>query len=531
MKMGKRATYYLQHLANDVPAGMVVFLVALPLCLGVALASGAPLISGIVAGIVGGLLVSWLSGSQLSVSGPAAGLTVIVMQGIDKAGSYEAFLMAVVLAGCLQLALGLLKAGTISAYIPSAVIQGMLTAIGIILVLKQLPHSVGYGVDLMVDETYSPQTPSSTMLEIGDAMHFISPGPTLVTLVALGILKVAQGKMLQQLSLIGRIPGPLYVVVWGVLFAFLAVGTPFEISGQHLVSLPAHGSLGELLGHLVKPDYSAVMNLGVWQLAAVIAIVASLETLLSLEAVDKLDPMKRIAPPNQELMAQGVGNLVSGLLGGLPMTSVIVRSSANVNAGGKTKVASFMHGLLLLISVLFMVEWINYIPLSALSAILIATGLKLASPAVVRSMYRRGRDQFLQFLVTVLAILLTDLLVGVGIGLGLGLLIVIRSNFKSAIALTQDGNHYLIKLRKDVSFLNKAVLRKCFERIEPGSSVIIDGSRAEFIDRDILDNIFDFVSAAKDQDIDVYIRHVNRVTCTGEDLESNAAFGSTEVKH
>ena len=531
MKMGKSVTYYLQHLANDVPAGMVVFLVALPLCLGVALASGAPMVSGIVAGIVGGLVVSWVSGSQLSVSGPAAGLTVIVLQGIDKAGSYEAFLVAVVLAGCLQLALGFFRAGTISAYIPSAVIQGMLTAIGIILVLKQLPHSVGYGVEVMVDETYSPQTPSSTMLEIGDALHFISPGATLVTLVALGILKISQTRAIRALPFIGRIPGPLLVVAWGVLFALGSANTPFEISGQHLVSLPSHGSLGELIGHLVTPDFSAVMNVGIWKLAVVIAIVASLETLLSLEAVDKLDPMKRIAPPNQELMAQGVGNLISGLLGGLPMTSVIVRSSANVNAGGKTRVASFVHGLLLLLSILFMVEWINYIPLSALAAILIATGLKLASPSVIMSMYRRGSDQFLQFLVTVLAILLTDLLAGVGIGLGLGLLIVIRSNFKAAISLTQDGPNYLIKLRKDVSFLNKAVLRKCFEKIEPGSSVIIDGSRAEFIDRDILDNIFDFVKAAREEDITVFIRNVNKVTGTGDDFESNQACMSPGSTH
>ncbi|MFM8445134.1 MAG: SulP family inorganic anion transporter [Methylococcus sp.] len=527
----KQLAYYLQNLGHDIPAGIVVFLVALPLCLGVALASGAPLFSGLVAGIVGGVVVSWLSGSQLSVSGPAAGLTVIVLHGIEQVGGFQPFLVAVVLAGVLQLILGFLKAGVIGAYFPSAVIRGMLTAIGLILIMKQLPHAVGYGVDVVVDETYYPEQPSSAFFEIGDALKAISLGSTLVTAVALIIMIAWESSFIKRNRLLSLAPGPLVAVLWGVIFGVSTQGTPLELSGQHLVSLPAHHTLGDLIGHLVFPDFSAIINPQVLTLSVTIAIIASLETLLSLEAVDKLDPFRRVAPTNQELKAQGIGNILSGLLGGLPMTSVIVRSSANVNAGGRTKVSSFVHGLLLLLSVVFLVDWINTIPLAALASILLITGYKLAKPAIFIDMFRRGKDQFLPFVITVSAILATDLLKGIAIGIVLGLIFVMRANFRAAISLTQDGNNYLIRLRKDVSFLNKALLREVLDKVEPNGHVIIDGTRAEFIDKDILGAIINYLKAAQDSNITVHLRNIAGVSGHGHEVAQSGALGPAEAGH
>jgi MFS superfamily sulfate permease-like transporter len=527
----KQLAYYLQNLGHDIPAGIVVFLVALPLCLGVALASGAPLFSGLVAGIVGGMVVSWLSGSQLSVSGPAAGLTVIVLHGIEQVGGFQPFLLAVVLAGMFQLALGFLRAGIISAYFPSAVIRGMLTAIGLILIMKQLPHAVGYGVDLIVDETYAPETPSGAFFEIGDALKAISFGATIVTSVALSIMLVWELPAIKSQRILGQIPGPLIAVLWGVLFNMVSDGTALELAGQHLVSLPQHGSIGHLIGNLVAPDFTQLGNWRIYSLAGTIAIIASLETLLSLEAVDKLDPFRRVAPTNQELKAQGIGNIVSGLLGGLPITSVIVRSSANVNAGGRTKVASFVHGLLLLLSIVFLVEWLNFIPLSALAAILLITGYKLAKPAIFIDMYQRGRDQFLPFVITVIAILATDLLKGIAIGIVLGLVFVMRANFHAAITLTQDGNRYLLRFRKDVSFLNKPLLRELLDRIEPDSHVIIDGTRADFIDQDILGSVRDYLIAAEDSRINVRLRNVVGVSGAGQEALESGGLGMAAMRH
>lgn len=529
--MQKQLAYYLSNLEHDIPAGIVVFLVALPLCLGVALASGAPLFSGMIAGIVGGVVVSWLSGSQLSVSGPAAGLTVIVLQGIEQVGSFQAFLVAVVLAGLLQLVLGYLRAGIIGAFFPSAVIRGMLTAIGLILIMKQLPHAVGYGVDVLVDETYSPDTPSATLFEIGDALKAISPGATTVCGVAILIMLVWELPLLKNNKLLGKLPGPLVAVLWGVLFNLFSEGTTLAIAGQHLVSLPAHSSLGDLVANLVRPDFSRLVNPQIYLLAVTIAIIASLESLLSLEATDKLDPYRRVAPTNQELKAQGIGNIICGLLGGIPITSVIVRSSANVNAGGRTKVASFVHGLLLMVSVLFLVEWINYIPLSALAAILLLTGYKLAKPGIFIAMYRQGRDQFLPFAITVAAILVTDLLIGIAIGLVVGLVFVIRANFHASISLTQHGKNYLLRFHKDVSFLNKALLRQLLDSIEPGGHVIIDGSRAGFIDTDILGAITNYLKAAQDSDITVHIRNVAGVSGMGHEVVMAGMLGPGDASH
>lgn len=500
------------NLGRDIPAGVVVFLVALPLCLGVALASGAPLISGIIAGIVGGVLVSLLSGSQLSVSGPAAGLTAITMSAIQTLGGFEHFLMAVILAGIFQVVLGYLKAGSIASYFPGAVIEGMLAAIGLILILKQFPHALGYGIDTLTDETYSPESPGSVMREIVESMRGISPGATIITCVAIFIMKIWEHPLVRRLVLVRVLPGPLVAVMWGVGFQFLAQDSDFQISGQHLVSLPARQSIGDLTQQMIFPDFKSVSSPDVWRVALTIGIIASIESLLSLEAVDKLDPLRRVAPPDRELKAQGVGNIVSGLVGGLPITSVIVRSSANVNAGGRTRLSSFCHGLLLLASALFLVEWINRIPLSALAAILLVTGYKLSQPKVYYMMWQRGLSQFLPFVATIGAVLVSDLLNGIAIGLLIGLVFVIHTNFRAAISLTLEGNHALIKLRKDVTFLNKPLLRKTLAGLPENVEVMIDGSRCEFIDLDILGCILDFCVNARAQGNLVHLRAVQGIS-------------------
>lgn len=499
---------FLDNLKHDFPAGVVVFLVALPLCLGVALASGAPLFSGVVAGIVGGIVISVLSGSQLSVSGPAAGLTAITFSAIQELGQFETFLLAGLIAGAIQLTLGYIGAGAISSFIPNSVIRGMLVAIGLILIIKQIPHAVGYGVDLIVDETYAPESPASLLHEIARAMDYISWGATAVCVGAILIVLTWDWLSTRGFAPAAIIPGPLLAVLWGLLFQVFAVGTNLEIPGQHFVSLPEHESFQHLWGSLLHPDFSQWTNPKVYQVALTIAIVASIETLLSLEAVDKLDPLRRQAPANRELKAQGVGNMVSSLLGGLPVTSVIVRSSANVNAGGKTKLASVVHGILLLVSVLLFADVMNTIPLATLAAILLLTGFKLAKPATFFEMYRRGQNQFIPFIITVIAILIDDLLKGILIGTVIGLIFVIRSNFHSAITLKNRDGNYLIRFRKDVTFLNKKRLRDILDAVEPESCVLIDGSNSRFIDRDILDCILDFHEGMETKGLSVELRNV-----------------------
>lgn len=507
----KHLHYYLRHLRNDIPAAIVVFLVALPLCLGIALASGAPLFSGIIAGIVGGIVVAWASGSQLSVSGPAAGLTVIIVHAIEKLGGFQHFLFAVVLAGLFQLALGFLRAGVIGAYFPAAVIKGMLAAIGVILILKQLPHAVGYDADFEGDESFIQPDTHDTFSELVYALQAISPGAVVVSMVAIGIMLTWETPRIRRNRLLSLIPGPLLAVLWGIGFNLYSRShlPDFTIAEAHLVNLPAIRGVEGFLGQLTPPDFTQWANPELWTVAATIAIVASLETLLSLEAIDKLDPLKRIAPTNRELKAQGLGNLVSGFLGGLPMTAVIVRGSANVSAGGRTKVASFVHGALLLLSVMFIAEYLNLIPLACLASILLLTGYKLAKPQLFKEMYRKGGSQIVPFAVTLVAILFTDLLEGMAIGMACGLYYVIRTNFHAAITLTESGNHYLLRLHKDVSFLNKAPLRAYLARIKENSYVIIDGSRVQFIDQDILETIQDFVAAAVDANITVEYRQLN----------------------
>lgn len=497
--------YYTSHLRNDLPAGLVVFLVALPLCLGVALASGAPLFSGLIAGIVGGMVVAWASGSQLSVSGPAAGLTVIVFNAIETLGSFGGFLLSVVIAGFLQIGLGLIKAGVIGAFFPASVINGMLAAIGLILFIKQIPHATGYDASFEGDESYMQETARSSFMELFDALEGITPAVTLVSFVALLILIAWETRFFKRISCLRLIPGPLLAVVWGIAYNFFAVRyiPEWAIEQKHLVSLPVLGNAAAFVEQLRLPDFSYLGNVKTYSIAATIAIIASLETLLSIEAVDKLDPYKRTAPTNRELKAQGLGNMISGLLGGLPITAVIVRSSANINAGGQTRFSSFFHGVLLLLSILFCAEILNAIPMASLAAILLHTGYKLAKPKLFFEFYRKGWNQFLPFAFTILAILLTDLLLGIAIGMICGFFFVLKANFHSAITITEHGSHYLLRLHKDVSFLNKALLRSCLADVKNDSELIIDGIKAQFIDHDILETIADFMLAAAERNIKV----------------------------
>lgn len=501
----KQLPYYFRHIKEDVSAGLVVFLVALPLCLGVALASGAPLFAGLIAGMVGGLIVAWLSGSQLSVSGPAAGLTVIVFNAIASLGSFQGLLVAIVLAGIMQLALGYLRAGIIGAFFPAAVIKGMLAAIGLILIIKQIPHATGYDASYEGDESYMQETASSSLLELFQAVNAISVAAVIISLGALLILMVWELSYFKKQAAVKLIPAPLMAVLWGVGYQFTASHffPDWAVGDKHLVNLPVSAQTGDFLNNFMLPDWHYLTNSKTYMIAATMAIIASLETLLSLEATDKLDPLKRLAPTNRELKAQGVGNIISGLLGGLPITAVIVRSSANINAGAKTSFACFVHGLFLLLSVLFFAQYLNAIPLACLAAILLHTGYKLAKPSLFKTYYCKGWSQFLPFIITIAAILGTDLLMGMMIGLVIGLFFVVQANYYAAITLIQQGSHFTLLLNKNVSFLNKALLRKFILRIPADSIVTIDATKAQFIDHDIMETLEDFLTTAPDDNIKV----------------------------
>ncbi len=499
---------YKANLKNDLPAGLVVFLVALPLCLGIALASGAPLFSGVIAGIVGGIVVGSLSGSQLSVSGPAAGLTVIVLNAIEELGTFESFLMAVVLAGIIQLILGVVKAGVIGHFFPSSVIKGMLAAIGLILILKQIPHALGDDRDYEGDSAFFQPDGENTFTEIILAVQNIDPGALVIALISLIILITWESPRMKALSFTRIVPGPLVAVGSGIVmneFLYGLLNPESKLIGDHLVSLPVANNFDELVSILTFPDFSALANPQVYVAALTIAIIASLETLLCLDAVDKLDPDKRIAPPNQELRAQGIGNMISGLIGGLPLTSVIVRSTANVSSGAKTKVSAVTHGFWLLSAVLVFSSLINKIPLAALASVLLVVGYKLTRPTLYREILAKGMDQFIPFIVTIVAILFTDLLIGITVGIITGLFFVIKTNLHQAITVTTVDDTYTIKLEKDVSFLSKAFLRSTLKNIPDDSHVIFDGSKAVFVDNDIIETIKDFRSTAESSGITMEI--------------------------
>ena len=498
----------LKDFSSNFSSSIVVLLVAIPLCLGIALASGAPLFAGIIAGVVGGIVVGSLSGSSLSVSGPAAGLTVIVAAGITNLGAYETFLLAVVLAGVFQLILGYLKAGALGDYVPNSVIKGMLAAIGVILILKQIPHLVGFDADFEGDESFWQADSENTFSEILKAFNYFNFGAVLIGFISLGILILWETKFFKSKGFLKQIPSPLIVVFVGVLINewLLGSGSALALQSEHLVTLPIATNINQFLSFFTFPQFTQITNPQVWIVALTLAIVASLETLLSVEAIDKLDPLNRVTPTNRELKAQGVGNIVSGMLGGLPVTSVIVRSSANLNAGAKSKLSAILHGIFMLVCVTLIPWLLNKIPLSALAAILVFTGYKLAKITLFKEFWQKGYDQFVPFVVTILAILFTDLLEGILIGIGVGLFFMIRSNFKSSVFIINDGNQYLMRLRKDVSFLNKSTIRRSLERIPENTFLLIDATQADFVDQDVVDTINEFTHHAHLKNIKVELK-------------------------
>ena len=429
-----------KYIKNDLPASIVVFFVALPLCLGIALASGAPLFSGLIAGIVGGIVVGALSGSNIGVSGPAAGLAAIVLTAIGSLGGYENFLVAVVLGGIIQLIFGLLKAGVIGYYFPSSVIKGMLTGIGIIIILKQIPHFFGYDADPEGDFAFFQVDGENTFSEILKTLNNISLGSTIIGLVGLGILLLWSNVLSKKGKIFQLIQGPLVAVVFGIIY-FVVTGddTKYGISSEHLVSVPVPSDMDSFLGQFSFPNFGVIGNPEIWVTAFTIALVASLETLLCVEATDKLDPHKNVTPTNRELLAQGTGNVISGLIGGLPITQVIVRSSANIQSGGRTKLSAIVHGFFLLISIILIPTLLNKIPLSVLAAILFIVGFKLAKPSLFKQMWKLGWKQFVPFLVTVLGIVFTDLLKGIGMGLAVGIVIILIKSFQNSHFLHKEG--------------------------------------------------------------------------------------------
>ena len=499
---------------TDILSGTVVFLVALPLCLGIAVATGAPPFAGIITGVIGGIVVGMLSSSHVSVSGPAAGLIAINLAAITNLG-YETFLLAVVLAGAIQLSLGIAKAGGISSYFPSGVIEGMLTAIGIIIIKKELPHAIGYDKEHEGD-FYSYELVDSAdkgfFSEIIHSFNYAHTGIIIVTVVSIGIL-VAFNRV-SFLKKIKAIPGALVVVVAGILIneLYKVVNPEWVIAGEHLVKLPTASSFGEFFGQFRFPNFSGFANPAVWIAATTIATVASIETLLCLEAGGKMDPLKRFASANTELRAQGIGNIFAGLIGGIPMTSVIVRTSANINAGARSKLSAIIHGVLLLISVIAIPSLLNKIPMACLAAILIMIGLKLASPKVFKHMWQSGKFQFIPFIVTAIAVVAIDLLKGVGIGLVVSIFFILRGNMKLAYFFKKEKHHegetVHMDLAQEVSFLNKAAIKQTLAHLPKNSKLIINAADTVYIDYDVLELIRDFVNfGSKDKNITVELKN------------------------
>lgn len=500
-----KKTSLLGGIKENFPSGLVVFLVALPLCLGIALASGAPPLSGVIAGIVGGLVIGSISNSNVSVSGPAAGLTAIVLTAITDLGAFELFLCAGMVAGLIQLILGFIRAGSISNYFPNNVIEGMLAAIGIIIILKQIPHALGFDKDYEGHLSFDGGINFNYFTELLQAVH---PGAIIVTAVSITIL-LAWDK-LPVLKRIKMLPGALVAVVLGILLneAFKMSGSALAIGAEHLVSLPVPQSIDDFKNLITTPDFTGFTNPKVWIAGATIAIVASIETLLCIEASDRLDKQRRITDTNLELKAQGIGNLVSSFIGGLPMTSVVVRSSANANAGATSKLSTIIHGILLLICVLSIPVILNLIPLATLAAVLILVGYKLAKPATFKHFWHLGKFQFIPFVATVVAVVATDLLKGVGIGLAISVFYILQGNMKRAYYLSReklnDADGINIKLAEEVSFLNKAAIKKTLKNIKPNSSVTIDARGTSYIATDVLEMIQDFANIrAKEEDINV----------------------------
>ncbi|MDG1398936.1 MAG: SulP family inorganic anion transporter [Polaribacter sp.] len=501
-----------KYLKNDLPASIVVFFVALPLCLGIALASGAPLFSGLIAGIIGGIVVGALSGSKIGVSGPAAGLAAIVFTAIQTLG-YEDFLVAVVLGGIIQLIFGALKAGIIGYYFPSSVIKGMLTGIGIIIILKQIPHFFGMDKDPQGDFAFLQIDGENTLTELLKAINAlisgnVSLGATVIALISMGILLLWSNILSKKGKIFQLVQGPLVAVVVGIIFYIFTKDSNLNISVEHLVAVPVPDNFDSFLGQFNFPNFGAITNPAIWVTAFTIALVASLETLLCVEATDKLDPHKNVTPTNRELFAQGTGNVISGLIGGLPITQVIVRSSANIQSGGRTKLSAIIHGFFLLISVILIPTLLNKIPLSVLAAILFIVGYKLAKPALFKKMYDLGWKQFIPFTVTVLGIVFIDLLYGIGLGLLVGIIVILIKSYQNSHFLhiedKSDGKHRIkMTFAEEVTFFNKGAILKELDSLPQDTKLEINLVNTRYLDNDIIEILDDFLFKAEERNIDI----------------------------
>ena len=504
------------HLGQDIPASIVVALVAIPLCLGIALASGAPLFSGIIAGIVGGIVVGAASGSSLGVSGPAAGLAVIVLMAIQELEVFSIFLMAVVLAGVFQIIFGFLKAGIIGYYFPSNVIKGMLAGIGVVIFLKQIPHAFGYDKDYEGSVTFQQPDGHNTLSELYYMFEAVNMGAVIITVLSLIILILWEQPFMKKPAF-RILSGPLVVVILGVILGNLFAGMEgFALTPEQLVQVPVLNGLGEISSLLTFPDFTAINNPVVWKTGFVIALVASLETLLCAEATDKLDPKKRVTPMNRELKASGLGNLVSGLIGGLPVTQVIIRSSVNIQSGGQTKMSAILHGFVLLIFALAIPVLLNMIPLASLAAILLMVGYKLAKPSLFKKMYGMGWSQFLPFVITIAGIVMTDLLTGIALGMVVSVFYILYTNFKRPYFFYgekhKEGDPIVLELAENVTFLNKVSILQALDHIPENSTVIIDAIKTVYIDPDVVEIIEDFSENAKYKNIELIIKNRNSNT-------------------
>ncbi len=516
--MQKQGSFF-ANAKSDLVAGVIVFLIALPLCLGIAQASNAPLFSGIVAGVIGGIVIGFFSKSHLSVSGPAAGLVAIVIGAIatlspigadgqpDAVAGFKFFLCSVIIAGGIQLILGFVRAGSIANYFPSSVIEGMLAGIGLTIILKQLPDAFGYAEPVGSSAGMQDAEQGVSLSFLSRITEHIELGAVVIALLGMGILILWSTKTMKKFQMI---PAGLLVVVIGTLLngLFSASMPNLFVSGDHLVTLPVPQSVSDFAGQFMLPDFSGFSNPAVWQIGVVIAVVASIETLLCIEATDKLDPQKRYTSGDSELKAQGIGNLVSGFIGGLPITSVIVRSSANINAGARSKLSTITHGTLLLVCVATIPFILNMIPKATLAAILIFTGYRLCRPAVFKHMWHAGLSQFIPFVVTAIAVALPmlGLLKGVGIGMVISIFYILRNNLRIPFfykrAVYKSGDVITLDLAQDVSFLNKASIKNTLERLPEGSTVIINAAQTEYIDYDVLELIKEFQqNQAQDKNI------------------------------
>lgn len=519
-----------KNFKKDLPASLIVFLVAVPLCLGIALASEAPMFAGIIAGIIGGIVVGMVSGSQLGVSGPAAGLAVIVAQAIKDLGTNEQgefsmeqgfplFLAAVVIGGVIQIILGFLKAGVIGYFFPNSVIKGMLAGIGVIIISKQIPHAFGYDKDVEGDLNFVQPDGETTLSEFQAMIDYISPSAMLIAGISLFVLILWEQKFMKKMAWTSLIQGPLVAVVGGIAYAVFTKGTSWELSSDHLVNLPVAGNFTEFSQQFTLPNFAGFGYSKVWITGGIIALVASLETLLCVEATDKLDPDKRITPTNRELIAQGTGNLFSGLIGGLPITQVIVRSSTNIQSGGKTKLSAILHGVLILISVSLVPNVLNLIPLAVLAAILIVVGYKLAKPTLFKQMYKRGFREFVPFLVTVLGLYFTDMLTGIGLGMAVAIFLILLDNYKTPYYIREDqwkdSDIIKIELAQEVSFINKVGIQQSLDHLPENSKVVIDASKTLSMHPDVFDIIEDFKITAKGRNIDLEIQGLDDTPQTG----------------